>query len=528
MSFMLKSFLGGAAEGLTSKLNKDEKDAQELAKVQFATMYKTDQENKSKREELRNKLTSNVEFIRGYFPQLTGDQLFETAKNPAVMDKLVQVSKERDFDPSKVDPNGIVTIAGKATGLNADVLIKDMIDKSIVTAPATKIPEGLGMFERRNRAISEDAFNRQAAAMGVDPDVLRGASQYKTPSLDTKATFNLGVLAKPAGFTEQLEKAKVALVDASALRDKAKLSGDEAQIKDADNKFQEANINATRFRIAEDMFRVDPKKTEQDIQTDLSNRIIAANKKEDKKTVIALTTELRMRQDLAKRPGDDVEKVTQANYTVIATRARASAVENILPPGTFITIQNPDLTVTTTLKSLAQSDLFRQGLAAGDAAIIKEFSDPKTGLPKSELHKNAMTAIGIQFDQEGKAIKSVIKPPPVTGAGSSGSSAAPRAGTAAPAAVPAPTGSKAVTGKIGESAAPVVTPAPALAPAPDAAPAQTVAPAKTPEEIKAAIAEANKAIKGGAPVAAVMQRLMDQGFPIAGVKIPATAPAKAK
>jgi len=508
MSFMLKSFLGGAAEGLTSKLNKDEKDAQELAKVQFATMYKTDQENKSKREELRNKLTSNVEFIRGYFPQLTGDQLFETAKNPAVMDKLVQVSKERDFDPSKVDPNGIVTIAGKATGLNADVLIKDMIDKSIVTAPATKIPEGLGMFERRNRAISEDAFNRQAAAMGVSPDVLRGASQYKTPSLETKATFNLGVLAKPAGFTEQLEKAKVALVDALASKDETKI--------------QAANINATRFKLAEDMFKTDPKQTEADIQTALANKIVAANKQGDTKTETALTTELRMRQELMKRPGEDKEKVTQANYIVIASRAMTSAIENVLPPGTFITVQNPDGTTTPTLKSIAQSDLFRKGLAAGKAAVAAEFSDPKTGLPKSELHKNAMISVGIQFDQGGKPIIGAVTPTPTPVPAPSGSSAAPRAGTAVPAAAPAPTGAKAVTGKIGEPAAP------ALAPAPAPAPAQTAAPAKTREEIKAAIAAANAAIMNNADPAAVKQRLLDQGFPIAGVGIPAAAPAKPK
>ena len=527
MSFMLKSFLGGAAVGLTSKLDKDEKDAQELAKTQASILFNEYKTVKAKNEEIRTKLTTNVQFIKGYFPQLSEDHLFEAAKNPAFIDKLTQVSKERDFNPNNVDANSLIQLSGKATGLTAEKQINDLIDKSIVATPAEKAPEGLGLLERRSRAITEQQFGRMASTLGTTPETLRGAAQYKMPTLESQAKIDLGVLAKPVGFDEQLKQAKAALVDASAFRDKAKLSGDEAQIKDADNKFQEANINATRFRIAEDMFRVDPKKTEQDIQTDLSNRIIAANKKEDKKTATALTTELRMRQDLAKRPGDDVEKVTQANYTVIATRARASAVENILPPGTFITVQNPDLTVTTTLKSLAQSDLFRQGLAAGDAAIIKEFSDPKTGLPKSELHKNAMTAIGIQFDQEGRPIKSVIKPPPVTGAGSSGSSAAPRAGTAAPAAVPAPTGSKAVTGKIGESAAPVVTPAPALAPAPAPA-AQTAAPAKTPEEIKAAIAEANKAIKGGAPVAAVMQRLKDRGFPVAGVEIPAAAPAKPK
>lgn len=443
MSFMLKSFLGGAAEGLTSKLNKDEKDAQELAKVQFATMYKADQENKAKREEIRNKLTSNAERVRSLFPQLTGDQLFETAKNPGVMDYLVQVSKERDFDPSKINPNDIVTIAGKATGLDYKDLIANAIDKSIVTAPATKIPEGLGMFERRSRAIAEDAFNRQAAAMGVDPDMLRGASQYKTPALESQAKFNLGVLAKPVGFDKRLDEAKAGLVDALA-------SGDEAKI-------QAANANATRFKVAEDMFKTDPKQTEADIQTALSNKIVAANKQGDKKTEAALTAELRMRQELMKRPGEDKEKVTQANYIVIATRAMTSAIENVLPPGSFVTTQSADGTTSLQPKDLASEKLFRQGQTAGRAAVVAEFTDPKTGLPKSDMHKNAMISIGIQFDQEGKPVVGAATPAPAAAPTASGSSAAPRAGTAT-------------------TPAPAPTAAPALAPAPAAKP---VAPTKT-------------------------------------------------
>lgn len=448
MSFMLKSFIGGAAEGLTSKLKQDEKEAQELAKVQFATLYKTDQENRAKREELRNKLTSNVEFVKGYFPQLTGDQLFETAKNTAVMDKLVQISKERDFDPSKVNPNELVEITRKATGLNADVLIKDMIDKSIVTAPTEKIPEGLGMFERRSRTLSEEAFNRQAAALGVSPEALRGASQYKTPALESQAKFNLSVLAKPVGFEQRLAEAKAGLVDALA-------SGDEAKIRDA-------NLNATRFKVAEDMFRVDPKQTEADIQTALSNKIVAANKQGDKKTEAALTAELRMRQELMKRPGEDKEKVTQANYIVIATRAMTSAIENVLPPGSFVTTQSADGTTSLQPKDLASEKLFRQGQTAGRAAVVAEFTDPKTGLPKSDMHKNAMISIGIQFDQEGKPVVGAATPAPAAAPAASGSSAAPRAGTATTPA-PAPT------------AAPALAPAPAAKP--PAAPALTPAPA---------------------------------------------------
>jgi len=498
MSFMLKSFLGGAAEGLTSKLNKDEKDAQELAKIQFATMYKTDQENKSKREELRNKLTSNAERVRSLFPQLTGDQLFETAKNPGVMDYLVQVSKERDFDPSKINPNDIVTIAGKATGLDYKDLIANAIDKSIVTAPAAKIPEGLGMFERRNRTISEDAFNRQAAAMGVDPDVLRGASQYKVPELETKATFNLGVLAKPVGFDEQLKQAKSDLVAALASKDDAKI--------------QVANANATRFKLAEDLFRVDPKQTEADIQTALASKIVAANKNQDKKTATALTEELRMRQELMKRPGEDKEKVTQTNYIVIATRAMTSAIENVLPPGSFVTTQSADGTTSLQPKDLASEKLFRQGQTAGRAAVVAEFTDPKTGLPKSDMHKNAMISIGIQFNQEGKPIVGAVTPPPATGTGSSGSSAAPRAGTAttpaapaaASAATPAPTGSRAVTGRVGEPAAPALAPAPVAAPAAPAAARPPVAATKkvTMADVNNFVADQNKKLPADKQVTA--------------------------
>lgn len=449
MGFMLTSFLGGAAEGLTAKLKQDEKEAQEIAKVQAATLFNEYKNVKAKNEEIRNKLTTNVQFIKGYFPQLSEDHLFEAAKNPAFIDKLTQVSKERDFNPNNIDPNALIQLSGKATGLTAEKQINDLIDKSIVAAPAEKIPEGLGMFEMRSRAIAEQQFGRMASSLGTTADTLRGAAQYKMPTLESQAKIDLGVLAKPVGFEQRLAEAKAGLVDALA-------SGDEAKIRDA-------NLNATRFKVAEDMFRVDPKQTEADIQTALANKIVAANKQGDTKTETALTTELRMRQELMKRPGEDKEKVTQTNYIVIANKAYTSAIENVLPPGSFVTTQSADGTTSLQPKDLASEKLFRQGQAAGRAAVVAEFTDPKTGLPKSDMHKNAMISIGIQFNQEGKPIVGTAtpSPAPVAAPAASGSSAAPRAGTAT-------------------TPAPAPTAAPALAPAPAAAPAaKPVAPTKT-------------------------------------------------
>ena len=178
-----------------------------------------------------------------------------------------------------------------------------------------------------------------------------------------------------------------------------------------------------------------------------------------------------MRQELMKRPGDEKEKVTQANYIVIATRAMTSAIENVLPPGSFVTTQSADGTTSLQPKDLASEKLFRQGQTAGRAAVVAEFTDPKTGLPKSDMHKNAMISIVIQFDQGGKPIVGATTPSPAPAAApaASGSTAAPRAGSAspaaAPAAAPAPTGARAVTGKVGEPAAPALAPAPAAAPA---------------------------------------------------------------
>ncbi|NBX51867.1 hypothetical protein EBT25_18480, partial [bacterium] len=214
MSFMLKSFIGGAAEGLTAKLKQDEKDAQELAKVQAATLFNEYKTVKAKNEEIRNKLTTNVQFIKGYFPQLSEDHLFEAAKNPAFIDKLTQVSKERDFNPNSIDANALIQLSGKATGLTAEKQINDLIDKSIVAAPAEKIPEGLGMFEQRSRAITEQQFGRMAATLGTTPETLRGAAQYKMPTLESQAKIDLGVLAKPVDFDKRLSEAKTALVDA--------------------------------------------------------------------------------------------------------------------------------------------------------------------------------------------------------------------------------------------------------------------------------------------------------------------------
>jgi hypothetical protein len=64
--------------------------------------------------------------------------------------------------------------------------------------------------------------------------------------------------------------------------------------------------------------------------------------------------------------------------------------------------------------------------------VIKEMTDPKTGLPLSEMHRNALISIGVGFDQNGKAVST----PSTTGTPTPAPTTTPAAAPAAPAPAP--------------------------------------------------------------------------------------------
>jgi hypothetical protein len=110
----------------------------------------------------------------------------------------------------------------------------------------------------------------------------------------------------------------------------------------------------------------------------------------------------------------DADKISQTNLIQVATRTRATTIEQKLPPGQLITTTDAQGNVTMTLRDLSQGDLFRQGDAIAANAIIKEMAKPD-GTPRSEMHKNAMMSVGIRFDDAGKAIRPVVPELPTKG-----------------------------------------------------------------------------------------------------------------
>jgi hypothetical protein len=417
MGFALKGFLMGAATAVSEKLDIDQKQAEEAGKLSALNLHKVYEENKKRNEIQIKEATDNVNTLRAYFPNASEAQLVAASTNKGVMEGFSTFVKDRNFDPTKFGIDNIVKVSDTApSGKKAEEMIRSAYDKQNIV-PATAVPEGLGYFRSRQADLQQQAFERSAKALGVSADVLRGVTTTSsTPDFGITAEYNMSLFNKQKDFSAQKNEAMVRLQEAKASGDPTKLAL--------------ASEDAIRFKMTEEAFQIKDK-TEPQIQSELISKITDARNKKDTALQNSLTAELRQRQILSRLPGEGQEKVTQANLIVIASKAVTSAVSDALPPGSFVITQNQDGSTTLAPKATTSAQLYKDAMETGRKAVIKEMTDPKTGLPISQMHKNALISIGVSFDETGKPI------PAAPGLGVNIPPPAPAPTRTAPAAAPA-------------------------------------------------------------------------------------------
>lgn len=453
----LLAFLGGTAEGVSSEIEKAEKSAKEEAMLRVKKLSESYEETRKSNRELENSLKAEKDWITTTYSNATPEQIAYLQSSPAALQALKKMK-----DPTKISLSDVISIAsGNESNAVAAERITAMPEVANKVAAAVKSQgrTGFGGFiDSIAESAGETAERRFARAMGADIETLRGTKKLERPT--QAGTFNMAKTIAPDDFSEIKDKAQVDLLAAQDSKDPKAINA--------------ATERIARINTIESIGKLE-KKTEQQIQSDLVTEIQEKQKTGDKQGAATATALLRQRQALMKAPGSegktDADKISQANLIQTATRTRATTIEQELPPGQLITTTDAQGNVTMTLRDLSQGDLFRRGDAIAANAIIKEMSRPD-GLPRSEMHKNAMMSAGIRFDDAGKAIRPVIPE-------------LPSKRTPTPAAAPA--------------AAPVrggptpATPAPAARP--------TTAPATT--NVAQARADANAAIAQGADRAAV-------------------------
>jgi len=398
MGFALKGFLMGAATAVSEKIDVDQKQAEETGKLSALNLHKVYEENKKKNEIQIKEATDNVNTLRAYFPNASEEQLVAASTNKGVMEGFSTFAKDRNFDPTKFSIDNIVKVSDTApSGKKAEEMIRSAYDKQNIK-PAVAIPEGLGFFRTRQAELQQQAFERSAKALGVSADVLRGVTTTSsTPDFGITAEYNMSLFNKQKDFNTQKNEAMVKLQEAKASGDPTKIAL--------------ASEDAIRFKMTEEAFQIKDK-TEPQIQSELISKITEAGKSKNTKLQASLTAELRQRQILAKLPGEGQEKITQSNLIVIASKAVTAAVGDALPPGSFVITQNQDGSTTLAPKATTSAKLYKDAIETGRRAVIKEMTDPKTGLPISEMHRNALISIGVGFDQNGKAVSTPSTPTP--------------------------------------------------------------------------------------------------------------------
>lgn len=412
MGFRFSSFVAGAAENLTETLKEDEKRAATAATFGVKALKEQYDKVQADNRSLETDLTKKVRFLEQSDPTATQAQLFAAATNDVYMTAVMEAAKA---NPGSFRVADVVKIkeANPSTQTAMEMI------KAYTTIPAISQaarqaegvavpdkPQGLfGIGALRDRASSRAASKAEeqtAKAMGVSIDQLRAASGFKRPEIDSGATFDFTSMQKTKKFDERKNDAMVALLE-------AKQSGDADQIT-------AATENMGHITVIEETSKTS-NKTEAQIQSDLITEIQQKQAAGDTQGAATAQALLRQRQALAKAPGDgktDADKITQSNLIQVATRTRVTMIEDTLPPGTFITSTDAQGNVTITLRDLSQGDLFRRGSAIAANSLIKEMTKPD-GMPRSEMHKNAMMSAGVRFDEAGKAIKPPIPELPSKG-----------------------------------------------------------------------------------------------------------------
>jgi len=428
MAGFFQAFATGAATTVTENIKKEEKNARELAAAQASMLIDNHNKVKDARDKQANKMKEDALFLKAQFPTVSNDELVMAATNPSAVAALRARAAQPDWDPSVVKFTDFAQVTTKTTGQDVDKIINDMYDMSAARAAPVEANKSMNLIQKITAGTGDQELKRIVAPLGLDPEQLRGAMNFKPKMPEGEVKFNLGVLAVPdydkdrkrvmsnmqkaqeSGDPEAIKKASIALASfevTEALTRTESLTDDQiqsnlvTQIQDEKNPDKKAALEA-KLKDRQERLAGNKKPSEPEIRTNLVNEILKAKKAGDTKQVALLTGELKTRENYLDKKETNQDKISAANYISAATKGVASAVQDVMPPGSFVTITNADGSTSVQPKDLASEKLYRQGVENGRKAVIAQMVG-QDGRPKSELHKTALISIGVVFDQNGVA-----------------------------------------------------------------------------------------------------------------------------
>lgn len=399
MGFRLGSFLGGVAKGATDLIEEREKENALQIKESIKNMYHNYAEYKKETEKKKTEIRDVVGSLRSFkFADgpLDEKELIALASDVPTAKAIAEELKK---NPDKLEGLSKSFIKGSSK-IPEGMTFNDYVDQYGKTARISSEQLAAAVNTRDDGFLNKMVYGKNlqkiqaaAAKYGVTAEELysSGAGRY-AKSLPNLLEVDYAKLADRPDFKKIESDAEVALF-------RAKKEGTEDDVVKASANLAHVDLIKQRGK--------DKDKTQQQIETGYANEVIALQKAGKPQEAAAKERELRQFQNLVANPNlkaakTDADKISQANLIVAASRTMESTLKNYLPPGSFITTNNPDGTTNIEVKDLASSDKAAKGYAAGREVLIKEMTT--NGKPRSEMHKNALLSAGVQFDGDGNAV----------------------------------------------------------------------------------------------------------------------------
>ena len=399
----LLAFLGGAAKGISSEIEKAEKNAKEEAMLRIKKLSENFEKTKEENKTLQNSLKAEEDWIKTYYPNATPEQVMFLQGSPAALQGLKKMA-----DPTKIDLSTAINIAASGDKANSSIIedipaapaVMEKVASAVKTAAASPAyRSGLGgMFDRIAEGAGETAANRYARMLGTDVQTMEAMKPLQRPSV--AGTFDASLLRDQPGSIEEIIKTgKVARFQAEQ-----KFGKDSDQFKQAD-----AEVKAAEAQIVTTDKKLEDRRDRLELQRrDTKDpAVVAALTKE----INGLNSDIRERREATSTKseregkGDDKIKYSNAkirmedymNTDMVTNKGlgwRKYVEEKVVKdPATGNTIVIPGKKVNLTPE---QEKEYIEGMTAARMQGLKDLGlVTEKGQPINDEVKALMTAYGL-------------------------------------------------------------------------------------------------------------------------------------
>lgn len=244
---LLLSFLGGAAEGVSSEIEKAEKSAKEEAMLRVKGLAESYKETMKANRELQNNMKAEQDWIKTTYADATPEQVAFLLGSPASLEALKKMK-----DPTKVSLSDVIAIkdsnesnAVAAERITALPEVADAVSSKIKQA-MPQYRSGLGgVFDRIGESAGDTAAKQYARATGVDLETLQSTKRLERPT--QTGTFNMAATMPAKTLNEQTDQAQLNLVEALRSGDDTKIDAARTELKNFTTAKEALTAQQTQF-----------------------------------------------------------------------------------------------------------------------------------------------------------------------------------------------------------------------------------------------------------------------------------------